>query len=76
MGAHPLSRSPFGIDDMAGNVFELARSSLTPDELVIRGGAYYFSSATCRLTNRNTVPSTFRDVTAGFRVCASVEEEP
>ena len=76
VGAHPLSRSPFGIDDMAGNLFELARSSITPDELVARGGAYYFSSATCRLTNRNTVQSTIRDVTAGFRVCASVEETP
>jgi len=76
VGAHPLSRSPFGIDDMAGNVFELVRSSLTPDEFVARGGAYYFNSATCRLTNRNTVPSTIRDVTAGIRVCASVEETP
>jgi formylglycine-generating enzyme required for sulfatase activity len=76
VGAHPLSRSPFGIDDMAGNLFELTRSSITPDELVARGGAYYFSSATCRLTNRNTVQSTIRDVTAGFRVCASVEETP
>jgi eukaryotic-like serine/threonine-protein kinase len=76
VGAHPLSRSPFGIDDMAGNVFELVRSSLTRDEFVFRGGAYYFNSATCRLTNRNTVPAAFRDVTAGFRVCASVEEAP
>ena len=61
---------------MAGNVFELVRSSLTPDGFVTRGGAYYFNSATCRLTNRNTVPSTIRDVTAGIRVCASVEETP
>ena len=59
VGAHPLSRSPFGVDDMAGNVFELVRSSVAKDELVIRGGAYFFSSATCRLTNRNAVPSTF-----------------
>ncbi len=76
VGAHPLSRSPFGVDDMAGNVFELVRSSVVKDELVIRGGAYYFDSATCRLTNRNAVPSTFRDVTTGIRVCATPQEQP
>jgi formylglycine-generating enzyme required for sulfatase activity len=76
VGAHPVSRSPFGIDDMAGNVFELVRSSLTADELVARGGAYYFNSATCRLTNRSTVQSTIRDVTVGIRVCASLVETP
>jgi formylglycine-generating enzyme required for sulfatase activity len=76
IGAHPQSRSPFGIDDMAGNVFELVRSSVVKDELVIRGGAYFFDSATCRLTNRNAVPSTFRDVTTGIRVCASLPEQP
>jgi formylglycine-generating enzyme required for sulfatase activity len=76
VGSHPLSRSPFGVDDMAGNVFELVRSSVVKDELVIRGGAYYFDSATCRLTNRNAVPSTFRDVTTGIRVCATPPEQP
>jgi formylglycine-generating enzyme required for sulfatase activity len=74
VGAHPDSRSPFGIDDLAGNVFELTRSSVTADQFVIRGGAYYFNAATCRITNRNTVPATLRDVTTGIRVCASIAE--
>jgi eukaryotic-like serine/threonine-protein kinase len=74
VGAHPASRSPFGVDDMAGNVLELVRSSVTPQGFVIRGGAYYFNSATCRLTNRNAVWSTFREVTSGIRVCASAED--
>ena len=73
-GAHPASRSPFGVDDLAGNVFELTHSSVTADEFVIRGGAYYFNAATCRLTNRNQVPATFRDVTTGIRVCASLAD--
>ena len=74
VGAHPASRSPFGVDDLAGNVFELARSSVTADDFVIRGGAYFFNAATCRITNRNTVSATLRDVTTGIRVCASVAE--
>ncbi|HET6149219.1 MAG TPA: bifunctional serine/threonine-protein kinase/formylglycine-generating enzyme family protein [Polyangia bacterium] len=75
VGAHPASRSPFGIDDLAGNVFELTRSSVTADDFVIRGGAYYFAAVNSRITNRNTVPATIRDVTTGIRVCASLAEK-
>src|SRR5262249_11415809 len=76
VGAHPASRSPFGVDDLVGNVFELVRSSESPGAFVIRGGAYYFGTATCRITNRNPFPPTFRDVTTGIRVCAPVKENP
>ncbi|HVR64429.1 MAG TPA: SUMF1/EgtB/PvdO family nonheme iron enzyme, partial [Polyangia bacterium] len=76
VGAHPASQSPFGVDDLAGNVLELVRSSLSANGLVIRGGAYYFNSATCRVTNRNQVSATFRDVTSGIRVCAPAPETP
>ena len=75
VGSHPVSRSPFGLDDLAGNVFELTSSALRPAETVIRGGAYFFNSVTCRLTNRNSVPAGFRDITTGIRVCASLEGE-
>ncbi len=71
VGAHPASRSPFGVDDLTGNLFELVTSSLRRDEMAIRGGAYYFGSASCRSTNREAVAATFRDATTGFRICAS-----
>jgi serine/threonine protein kinase/formylglycine-generating enzyme required for sulfatase activity len=73
VGSHARSRSPFGVDDLAGNIFELALSSQKREEIVIRGGAYYFNAASCRSTNREIVPPTFQDVTTGFRVCASIE---
>jgi formylglycine-generating enzyme required for sulfatase activity len=72
VGSHPRSRSPFGVDDLAGNIYEFATSSQRSEELVIRGGAYYFNAATCRSTNREIVPPTFQDVTTGFRLCASI----
>jgi formylglycine-generating enzyme required for sulfatase activity len=72
VGSHPASRSPFGIDDLAGNVLEFAASSQARDEFVIRGGAYYFNSVSSRSTNREPVPRTLRDVTSGIRVCATV----
>jgi eukaryotic-like serine/threonine-protein kinase len=75
VGTHPASRSPFGVDDMAGNVFELMTSSLGANEVVVRGGGYYFAAINCRVTNRQVVPSGFRDMTTGIRVCASVEGE-
>jgi serine/threonine protein kinase/formylglycine-generating enzyme required for sulfatase activity len=73
VGSHARSRSPFGVDDLAGNLFEFCESSQKREEIVIRGGAYYFNAASCRSTNREIVPPTFQDGTTGFRVCASVE---
>jgi formylglycine-generating enzyme required for sulfatase activity len=71
---HAASRSPFDVDDLAGNLLELVTSSQKPGETVMRGGAYFFNSVTCRSTNRNAVPRTFRDVTTGIRVCGSIAE--
>jgi len=74
VGSHQASRSPFGIDDMVGNIMELVTSSQRTGEVVMRGGAYYFSTASCRSTNREPVPRVFRDVTVGVRVCASIAD--
>jgi len=74
VGSHPASVSPFGVHDMVGNVFELATSVLKPNELVIQGGAYFFQAINARMTNHEAVFSTYRDVTTGLRVCASLNE--
>jgi formylglycine-generating enzyme required for sulfatase activity len=75
VGSHPASRSPFGVDDLAGNVFDLVTSSLKRDELVIRGGAYWFQPISERSTNREPVPASYRDITTGIRVCSTSGEE-
>jgi len=71
VGAHPADRSPFGVEDLAGNVFEWTTSSLHPREVVARGGAYGFSSLTCRSTNRGVLDRDYRDPNVGFRICAT-----
>ena len=69
VGSYPQSRSPFGIDDLAGNVFEWTQCRLTKDESIVRSASYYFSSVAQRSTNRNSFDPTFRDPNIGIRIC-------
>jgi len=71
VGSHPASRSPFGLDDMAGNVFEWTTSSLDPGKSVARGGAYFYDRMTARSTNRNPLEPGLRDPRLGLRICAA-----
>ncbi len=71
VGSHPASRSPFGIDDMAGNVWEWTRAALSPGEYSIRGGSFHQFETGNRSSNREVVEPTLREPTIGFRVCAS-----
>jgi formylglycine-generating enzyme required for sulfatase activity len=76
VGSHPASRSPFGVDDLAGNVWEWARSSVEPGKVVARGGSYYFAAASARSANRELPERTFRDINVGIRVCADLPSSP
>jgi formylglycine-generating enzyme required for sulfatase activity/tRNA A-37 threonylcarbamoyl transferase component Bud32 len=72
VGSHPMSASPFGVQDMAGNIFEIVRTRIGADEYAARGGAYYYDRRTARVTNREPVDRSLRYPTFGFRVCADV----
>jgi formylglycine-generating enzyme required for sulfatase activity len=76
VGSHPASRSPFGVDDLAGNAWEWTLSSLQPGEAVARGGSYYFASGSARSANRELPERDLRDVTVGLRVCADLPSGP
>jgi formylglycine-generating enzyme required for sulfatase activity len=70
VGRHPQSRSPFGVDDMAGNAWEFVQTDVGRDAFVIRGGSYYHPFMSARSTNREPIEIETRSYIVGFRVCA------
>jgi serine/threonine protein kinase/formylglycine-generating enzyme required for sulfatase activity len=72
VGSHPGSRSPFGVDDLVGNIAEWNLSSLGDPGEVGRGGSFVFNVLTGRSDNRNVADATYREPDSGFRICASL----
>jgi serine/threonine protein kinase/formylglycine-generating enzyme required for sulfatase activity len=72
VGSHPISRSPFGLDDLSGNAWEWTTTSFGPGRFLIRGGSYFYTQKTNQVVNRQVVVPTVRDASVGMRVCASI----
>ncbi|MDD5308314.1 MAG: SUMF1/EgtB/PvdO family nonheme iron enzyme [Deltaproteobacteria bacterium] len=70
VGAHPASRSPFGLDDAAGNVWEWVDSSFEKGGHAARGGSWAFGANSSRSTDREITEPAFRDISVGVRICA------
>jgi formylglycine-generating enzyme required for sulfatase activity len=75
VGTHRNSVSPFGLHDMAGNVFEVTLAQAAkPEEgaFIQMGGAWYYPQLSALIAARAASDSVQRDARVGFRVCASV----
>jgi formylglycine-generating enzyme required for sulfatase activity len=76
IGSFPASASPFGVDDLAGNVWELvtsweARPAGAPAAYVTRGGGFFYDQTAAAATNRQVATPKLREPTIGLRVCAT-----
>ncbi len=71
VGTHAASRSPFLVDDLAGNVWEWTTHATQPGQFVARGGSYNYTAQVARIENREVPEADFRDASVGLRVCAS-----
>jgi formylglycine-generating enzyme required for sulfatase activity len=70
VGQHPVSRSPFGVDDLVGNIFEWTRSSGAQNEAVMRGANFYYNAYMARTYFRETMSPDDRTTMIGVRICA------
>lgn len=70
VGSHPRSRSPFGVDDMAGNAFEWT-TAILGEGYVGKGGSYFYDAKTAQIANRAPTAAGLRDISLGVRICAT-----
>jgi formylglycine-generating enzyme required for sulfatase activity len=73
VGSHPESQSPFGVDDLAGNAWEVVASRDDAGRYLLRGGSFYHASTSARSTNREAVDGETRHFVVGLRVCAAAK---
>lgn len=75
VGTHTDAESPYGAQDMAGNVFEWTSTPLAGEGFVVKGGAFTTTGGLARAAARHGRPETLRHVLVGFRCVADATRD-
>ena len=74
VGSFPSSQSPFGVDDMVGNIEEWVEGSQGDGRSVGRSGSYYYDMSISAVINRATLDPDLHDAYQGLRLCADAPD--
>jgi formylglycine-generating enzyme required for sulfatase activity len=70
VGFYPLGKTPDGVYDLAGNVFEWCETEVAPGRRALRGGCFRSVDLFVRASARGHFPAESRADFIGFRVCS------
>ena len=70
VGSHPQSASPYGVEDLHGNAYEMVASSRWGEKAAILGGSWDRAEVNQRIDNRFSQDPYSRNAQFGFRICA------
>ncbi|ERN40230.1 hypothetical protein KR51_00031690 [Rubidibacter lacunae KORDI 51-2] len=74
IASYPLSRSPFGMEDAAGNIFEYSATlTANGDRVVLKGCSWDDLPGFCRAAYRHARPLASRHILFGFRLAYDSE---
>lgn len=76
VGAYPSSKSIYGVEDMAGNVFEFTSTVYIQDSqerAIMKGCAWDDLPGFCRAAYRHGRPTTYRHILFGFRLVSDAQ---
>lgn len=75
VGMTPEAASPYGVLDMAGNVFEWTRTPAGSTTFIVKGGAWNTDALSARAAARHPRPASTQHLAIGFR-CVVLASEP
>ncbi len=73
VGSYPMGQSPYGLNDMAGMVFEWTSTKWRSGQYIVKGGSWDDDPGWCRSATRHGRPEGIKHVLIGFRCVSDIQ---